>query len=86
MIKCLSKFFDQLDINCNRLCEWEEFSNHIVNKIQILTQEKHQKEVNNIFTPDGKKISLQIRTEISKADFISEKNLLIFFEKESSVI
>lgn len=52
LVRCLGKFFDQVDINCNQICEWEEFANHIVNKIQVQNQESYQKESENTYKPD----------------------------------
>ena len=39
MISCLNRLFEEIDINGNGILEWEEFTNYIIDKANILNKE-----------------------------------------------
>lgn len=43
--RCLKKLFDEIDINANDLLEWEEFTNYIIDKANIISTLKLKNDV-----------------------------------------
>lgn len=43
IVKCLGQLFDEIDINGNEKLEWEEFTAYIIEKAQVLNDQKKSK-------------------------------------------
>ena len=45
LIRCLDILFEEIDINANKYLEWEEFTNYIIDKANVISTLKLKNDV-----------------------------------------
>ena len=86
LIRCLNILFDEIDINGNKILEWEEFTNYIIDKANVISTMKLKNDVFEKY----KKSSVQFESakfgEIAKCIYIKKIGIIAFFEHNRDVI
>ena len=86
LIRCLNILFDEIDINGNKILEWEEFTNYIIDKANVMSTMKLKNDVFEKY----KKSSVQFEStkfgEIAKCIYIKKLGIIAFFEHNRDII
>ena len=85
LIRCLNILFGEIDINGNGTLEWEEFTNYIIDKANIINTLKQKNDVLDHYSKAENQI-ISSHIEIIKCIEIPSINCLAFIEQNSNEI
>ena len=86
LIRCLYLLFNDIDLNGNRIMEWDEFTNYIIEKAAVLNTMKNKNEEIKTYHLTGMRLKKKFKQVISKCIFVPPIKKLAFFEEESDVV
>lgn len=86
LIRVLIMLFDEIDLNGNRLLEWDEFTNYIIEKATVLNSMKSKEEEIKTYSTVPFKLNRKFLNLLTKTIYVPEIDRLAMFEEFSDEI
>lgn len=86
LVRCLNILFGEIDINGNGTLEWEEFTNYIIDKANVINTMKQKNDILDQYVKNDKQFYTSSHIELVKCIEIPIVGQLAFFEQNSNEI
>lgn len=86
LVRCLTMLFNDIDINGNDNLDWEEFTNYIVDKANIMSTARSKNEIVDHYVKSKQTYHKIQSIQISKAIFIDNLNVIAYCEANRNFI